>query len=265
MKSDISVLIPTYTNTTGLFMLLSYLKKTPYQIIVIDNGPDDEKKQFVDSLIRKLNNRFQYFPQQKNIGFAAAVNRGAEKVKTEWMAILNDDIEITSPHMLDQLIIYAETNKLTAVSPVLKNKSGEVENYGYIVLPYGKVKLIKQFSNVTIDGLTAACLLIKTDVFNKIGGFDESFFAYLEDVDFFLRLKKYFHNQTFSVNPDISVIHHHLTTSQTMGSFKARQDFVNWLRLINKHRDVFPIGNPSNLIKLLIERLRNISGLIKAL
>jgi len=35
--------------------------------------------------------------------------------------------------------------------------------------------------------LTAACLLVKTEVFKKLGGFDESFFVYLEDVDFFLR------------------------------------------------------------------------------
>jgi len=244
------------TNDKGLFKLISQLKKIKdIEILIVDNKPNDEKKE-------KLKN-FIYLPQQKNLGFAKAVNLASKKAKGDWLLILNDDIEQVTENLINKMLNFAKKNHLDAVSPVLKKKTGEVENYGYKVLPIGRIQLITNHqSPITshqLDGLTAACFFIKKQVFEKIGGFDESFFAYLEDVDLFLRLKN--KGYKFAINPNFFVIHNHMTTSSKMGFFKEKQDFINWIRVILKNWGLKKII--LNLPGILIERGRNLSGLIK--
>jgi GT2 family glycosyltransferase len=259
----LSAIIPTMTNDQGLFKLVSQLKKIKdIEIIIVDNKPNDEKRE-------KLKN-FLYLPQQKNLGFAIAVNLASKKAKGDWLLILNDDIEEVTENLINKMLNFAQKNHFDAVSPVLKKPTGEIENFGYKVLPIGKVQLITKnpqpitnnqqpiTSNI-IDGLTAACLFIKKKVFEKVGGFDESFFAYLEDVDLFLRLKN--KGYKFAINPNIFVIHNHMTTSSKMGFFKEKQDFVNWIRVILKNWGLKKII--LHLPGIIIERGRNLSGLIK--
>jgi len=287
MNNKVTVIIPTLNNIRGLKYLLHYFKDKPYKVVVVDNKPNEEKKRIVMSYglgVRWI----KYLSQKRNLGFAIAVNRGAKNIKTKWMLILNDDIEFESQkskvksqnynlkvksyqsNILKELVKEAERKKLDAVSPVLRNPNGKVENYGYKVLPYGKVELVRELTGSRVnptsprlrgaselDGLTAACLLVKTKVFRELKGFDEKFFAYLEDVDFFLRFKKVGYKLGLATN--VEVLHNHMTTTKTMGNFKAKQDMVNWWRLYFKHRGKFKLD-----FKFIIERLRNVSGFIKA-
>lgn len=245
MKANLSIVIPTLNNVRGLKYLLNYFKDKPYKVIVIDN-------------------------KKKNLGFAGGINKGAKNVKTKWTLILNDDVKFFNDVSINQLIEFAEKKNFDAVSPILVNPNGEAENYGYKLLPIGRIELVKEdprskfqetnkskILNTNIDGLTAACLLVKTKVFKELKGFDESFFAYLEDVDFFLRFKKAEYKMAIANN--IKVLHNHMTTTKTMGNFKARQDMVNWWRLYFKHKEKFQFN-----VMFILERLRNISGFLKA-
>lgn len=253
----ITIIIPTYTNVNGFLKLISRLKSSHYQIVIIDNFPLNEKKEIC------AGPNVIYLPQEKNIGFAKAINLGIKQTETEWALILNDDAVITDNKIFERLMSFAEKEGYSAVSPVLKDSSGKIENFGYRVLPigrielnFGKQKIIDQHS---IDGLTAACLLIKKKDFEEVGGLDERFFAYLEDVDLFLRMKKKGYN--FGIDTSTEVIHDKNTTSSRMGNFKQKQDLKNWFLVIAKNWD------KKTLLKyfpyILIERLRNISGYIK--
>jgi len=282
---SVTVIIPTLSNVKGLKYLINYFSDKPYPLVIIDNNPKIKK------IIPKENKNIIYLPQSKNLGFAKAVNLGTKKAKTEWLLVLNDDVEFetqksnvktqnhnlklkTKKNKINALLKFAQKYKLDAVSPVLVNPKGEIENVGYKVLPFGKVELIKSsnFSLLTtnysllttsIDGLTAACLLIKRDVFFKAGGFDERFFAYLEDVDLFLTLKE--QGRRFAVCPYLAVLHNHLTTGKTLGWRKNWHDFKNWILIIVKHPRHFRLINPKNLFLLLIERIKNFVGIIKNL
>lgn len=251
--SQFTAIIPTLSNTKGLALLVKELRQIRgLKVIVIDNQPNPEK----EALLHKK--KELYLPQQKNLGFAEAVNRGVKQATTEWVLILNDDIEDVTAQLLSRLANKAEKEKWAAVSPVLTNRQGSIENIGYQVLPIGRVELNfapKQDSSKHLDGLTAACLLVKKQVFDSVGGFDISFFAYLEDVDFFLTLKSL--GYTFGVDVESEVIHNHLTTSKTKKSFKEKQDLINWWRIYKKHKQVK--FSPA----FLLERGRNVSGLVK--
>ena len=94
-KSVLSIIFPTLNNTSGLTYLLNYFKNTQYEVVVVDNKPNEEKKRIVMSYglgVRWI----KYLSQKRNLGFAIAVNRGAKNVETKWMLILNDDIEFES-------------------------------------------------------------------------------------------------------------------------------------------------------------------------
>lgn len=184
-KTSLSIIIPTLNNIRGLEYLLSYFKNKSYKVIVVNN-------------------------KKKNLGFAGGVNKGAKNIKTKWALILNDDIEFYNDISIDRLIEFAEKKKLDAVSPILVHPDGDAENYGYVILLHGKVGLVKTDPQQQIDGITAACLLVKTKVFKQLKGFDESFFAYLEDVDFFIRFKKAGYKMAISKN--IKVLHNHMIT-----------------------------------------------------
>lgn len=256
MQDSITVIIPTLTNTKGIISELKVLSK--YPVVVIDNAPSPQKKvacnQHPDCL---------YLPQKENQGFARAINLGFHHVATDWICILNDDIEfINNVLPFTKLIEHAKTNDWSAISPLLTKRDGNLENIGYRVLPIGRAELVYESSptNHNLDGLTAACLVMKSDIFRALGGFDGRFFAYLEDIDLFLRLKKAGYN--FGVATNIKVIHNHMTTSGKMNNFKSKMDLKNWLFVIGKnwtwHDKIayFP--------GIFIERLRNLSGFIKS-
>lgn len=239
MKISLTVIIPTLkVYKQGLEYLENYFKNKNFTLVIVDNS-------------------------QKNLGFAEGVNKGAglvkedkRKVLSKWLLILNDDIKFRSHDTLERLIIEAENKNLDAITPTLINPNGKFENVAYKILDSGAIAKGNIEKN-DYDGLTAACLLIKNSVFKKLGGFDEKFFVSLEDIDLFLRFKKAGYKMGVS---KITVFHNHMTTTKTMGSFKARQDMINWWRLYFKHPDKFKFD-----LRFFLERLRNLSGFIKAL
>lgn len=264
--TQITAIIPTLNNQAGLRQLLTELSVAEIPVVVVNNN----RLQMTDDGLPK--NKITIIETPKNLGFAGAVNLGAKDAKTEWLLILNDDVkgltrQSVNPSAssgLSQLIRQAVDHDWVAISPVLVNPEGKIENIGYQVLPVGKVKLNFDKTKNTdqdLDGLTAACLLIKTKVFKQLKGFDESFFAYLEDVDLFLRLKGDGYN--FGIDIKTEVIHRHQTTSQTLKkNFKQKQDLINWWRIVFKHPRRF-IFQPQ-ILGMLVERGRNASGYLKA-
>ncbi|MFH2085536.1 MAG: glycosyltransferase [bacterium] len=252
MQKEITLIVPTLTNLAGLLYELKALSKFP--MVIVDNAPSKAKL-----LACRKHSLCTYLPRTENQGFARAINLAFPHVKTDWICILNDDIEFLGEPPFSKLIAIAIKNDWDAVSPLLTKRSGELENLGYRVLPMGRTQAIFYHTS-HLDGLTAACLVMKSSAFRSLGGFDGRFFAYLEDVDLFLRLNRAGYH--FGVAPNIRVIHNHMTTSGGMNNFKAKMDFKNWFFVIGKNwsaRDLF-----THFPAIFVERLRNLSGLAKA-
>lgn len=266
-----SIIIPTLFPNLELESYAITLSKFPNvsEVIVVVNGGVGEDK---------IENALHWRFLGKNKGFTGACNAGAKVATGEYLLFLNDDCEIDS-QTLEQLVKFLETNPyVAATQPTVKDLRGNIENIGFTVdTKIGKAHSVRsadkftnsnfQFSKEfaedhnsrttdSIYGLSGTCLLIRKKVFDEMGGFDESFHSYLEDVDLAIRLYK----AGYKVAPclDAEVSHEHMATSSKMGLYKETQDVKNWWRLILKHPDVFPLRVP-----LLVERLRNISGLIK--
>lgn len=288
----LSIVIPTYNgkhllekNLPFLFDALGNIKKES-QVIIVDNGSTDGTEALVKKLTGSRVNglkevHIKYIIFQTNKGFTGAVNEGVKNALGTYILILNNDCRLkkdTISKMVDFLEKHKEYVSTQPIVYKLKIETEEiVENIGYVIDLYrGRVEVIKDeksikdkvrvlsikkniFSQRFLYGLSATCLLIRRDIFLKLGMFDESFHSYLEDIDLFIRLAK--HNYQYYPTLLAKCLHDHMATSAAMGNYKEKQDMKNWIRIILKNYPFMFILR--HFPALCVERLRNISGLIK--
>ncbi len=264
-QNKITFIIPTLTNTDGLIKVLKLLSEFNENdnVVVVNNN---KKKNLNDILpLNGLKNKIVIIDQNKNTGFAKACNDGAKKARElfnpEYLLFLNDDVSFKN-NFVNECIEQMNKKKWVATSPVLMKTTGEVENCGYKVLSYGKIQLITSASSTEkVDGLSATALIFSTDSFFRLNGFDERFFAYLEDVDLFLRAKRL--NIKFGVCKNVRIYHKGQETSSHMSVKKAYLDFKNWILIIAKNWSREDLVK--NLPEIILERGRNLFGLIKVI
>ena len=167
-----------------------------FKIILIDN---EYHKSMSDQL--KKSKKIHLIRNKKNEGFARANNQGIKysiKNGFDYMLLLNNDTLIKND-LIDSLIKQSNTFNQKIIQPLILNYDGtKIWNAGgtinYFLGTFKTHKMGKNFKNFKInrsftDWFTGCCVLIKSEIFNEVGYFDEKFFAYYEDVDFSIRLK----------------------------------------------------------------------------
>lgn len=231
----------------------------------------------------------------KNYGFTGAVNEGARLGTSPLIVLLNDDTQVT-PNWLDLLIAtQTATSSSMIASQILLANSKKIDSLGFTFLWRGKavaLQDVSEFSNghtqlaqlpsdhwmkfpeLLVSGTPAktkqlsvsepfgpdaAAALYTREVWEQLDGMNSSFFAYLEDVDFALRARLL--GYTCSLASEAIVFHHKHATSTHFSGFKAKQDFFNWWRIV---LGSYPKQAWVNFaFTILLERLRNFSGLVK--
>jgi len=177
----VSIVIPAYNQLMFTKGCLDSIRKysEPTEIIIVDNGSSDGTKEFLAAhpdIIIITNN--------DNRGFAGACNQGAKTAKGEWVVILNNDV-VVSPNWLTGLVEFAETKRLDIVTPAIRE--GEVN---YDIISYSQEFVHTMAGVARIGDADGICFMVRRQVFDIIGYFDENFLiGQFEDVDFFRRAK----------------------------------------------------------------------------
>jgi GT2 family glycosyltransferase len=228
-----------------------------------------------------------------NYGFTGAVNSGAELGTSPLIVLLNDDAEVT-PGWLNALVKkQTETSAAMVASHILLAETKTVDSLGFTFLWRGKALAIQDLAKLhdTSDNVThlpsdhwlrfpefvcselsqntisepfgpdAAAALYTRELWLQLGGLKNAFFAYLEDVDFALRARLLGHECVLA--NDAVVYHHKHATSVHFSGFKAKQDMLNWWRIVL-------CTYPSSAwwrfgASILLERLKNLNGFLKSL
>lgn len=162
------------------------------EIIVVDNGSSDESLDVLaDYDVRVL-------PQDTNLGFSPAVNVGVRASTADCVVFLNNDIRVEPDFLLRLVEAYAPEEGVTCVgAQILSWDGASVDFAGSAMNFYGMGSQLgyglDRGSIVAEDGasLLFACggaMLISRDVYLEVGGFDDDYFAYFEDVDLGWRL-----------------------------------------------------------------------------
>jgi GT2 family glycosyltransferase len=280
---NFSIIIPNYNGgefiTDCLYSLYQSIKLCSgnFEIIIVDNDSKDNSLELINDFFNQYRSTkliTKIFQLKTNTGFAGAVNFGINKAQYEYVVLCNNDLTL-EPNWF-QLIsesINKNTNSKIATffGTVLTKDGTKFESQGLEFFIRGKAKNTsngKLFNKSTIHnlqsnklvwGASAALVVYQKEIIQKIGLFDEDFFAYEEDVDVALRLSKLKY-QTLYI-PKAICYHLGGGTSGKMGNFRNRMDAKNWIYLIIKNYSAKEFW--LNFSPIIEERFRNLSGLIK--
>lgn len=205
MKCSIIIL-----NWNGADMLRQFLPSvvthtTPpeCEVIVADNGSTDDS-------LSVLANEFpsiRTIVLDKNYGFAEGYNKAIEQIDSEYIVLLNSDVEVTKG-WLQPLLTYMDTHPtIGAVQP--KIHSWHKRNYfehagaagGYLSIlgyPYcrgrrfGKTEEDRGQYDTILDNIewtSGACMCVRTNIYKELGGLDAAFFAHMEEIDLCWRMR----------------------------------------------------------------------------
>lgn len=194
-----------------------------YEVIVVDNGSSQDQLQLLRDYCSEYRSRL--IELNCNLHFGEANNVGAESARGEFLLLLNNDVTLTSGYFGPLLQTLREEHSAGAVGPKFVYPGGKPQESGGYVRPDGWTIQHGKFG-ITADALSkrgphvvdycsAACLLIRRDVFLNAGGFDPLFDpAYFEDVDLMLRLRCM--GLFTYLCTDVTVVHDENTTAKVV-------------------------------------------------
>lgn len=196
----VSIVILTWNSASHLPVCLSALSQQTMQdveIIFVDNGSTDGSLDLLETL--RLNFPMRTERLRSNRGFAAANNLGARLAQGRWLALLNADAYPES-HWLENLIKAAEQNpqfnffssrQLQADTPEVLDGAGDAYHISGLAWRqgYNLPAEAQGLQTGEVFGACAAAALYRTQDFLHVGGFDETYFSYYEDVDLSFRLR----------------------------------------------------------------------------
>ncbi len=198
-KIQISIIIPNFNGEQFLKECLNSIKKqnfSHYEVIIVDNGSNDGSVEY----IKDNYDEFTLIQNQKNLGFATAVNQGIKSSNAEYVFLLNNDTEL-EVECVSKLLncIDKDENIFSVSSKMIQNQDRNlIDDAGdeYTLLGYTKkvgnnrsTELYQ--SKREIFSACAGAALYRRNIFDIIGYFDENFFAYMEDVDISYRARIY--------------------------------------------------------------------------
>ena len=202
--NKISVVIPSRNNPDLLEKCLSslydsLLDGTQTEVIVVDNGSAPDKKVLIEEVLARYGASYIYNPMDFN--FSAQINAGVRKSTYPTLLLLNDDITFAQKGTLETMAQELKYSFTGAVGlKLLYPDSSLIQHAGVInnrIGPVHKLQFCDDRSEYyhgynryvqNVSAVTAACLMVRRDAFDKVGGLDESLKVAFNDVDFCFRL-----------------------------------------------------------------------------
>ena len=223
------------------------------EVVVADNASTDGSLALLDAKFPTV----KVLKLDKNYGFAGGYNKALELVDAEYFVLLNSDIEVTND-WLSPLLEYMDSNKdVAACQPKIRayNNREYFEHAGaaggfidYLGYPFCRGRVMGhveadrgQYDDVIdVFWATGACLMIRSEVFKKVGGLDDQFFAHMEEIDLCWRLNA--RNYRIVCIPQSVVYHVGGGTLNTESPYKTYLNFRNNLLMLYKNL-------PQNMLK----------------
>ncbi len=221
MKSvDISIIVVGYRSEKTIGPFLDSIKKSRdglcKEIIVVDNYPSDKGAETA----RAHSLKPKVIINTENVGFSKAVNRGLREARGKYVLLINPDTRVKGL-AIKHLFEFAEKHPvLGAVAPKLLYNNGKIQPSCYMYPTiwnairhyfFGCKRCFNKFypgnKTTKVQVAVMAAFLIPRATINQVGGLDERFFLYYEDIEYCRRLGKY--HLPIYYYPKAQVVHLH--------------------------------------------------------
>ena len=188
-----SIVIPVFNKAEFTWQCLGSLVReldfSNVEIIIVDNASTDN----TEAVLARFADYIRVISNERNAGFVDACNQGAAVAKGKYLVFLNNDTTVL-PHWLDYLVETVEENPAVgAVGSMFLYPNGSIQEAGAIVWQNGEAHHYgwgatpddRRYNFAReVDYCSAASLLIRKEIFERLGGFDRRFApAYYEDAD----------------------------------------------------------------------------------
>ena len=201
----VSVIIPTIgtPNESGnrrfvddcVASLLAHETKTRLQIIIVTTGVIDP----VDVAETGNHTITHIVYDTQSFNFAEAINLGRTAATGDYLLLLNDDTTVAEPDPVTRMLEIGQIPEVGITGCLLTYPDGKLQHVGIVMLPSGPThawigkpgKEYGYFGSIltprNYSAVTAAAMLVRTSVFDELGGFDTAFARDFNDIDFCLR------------------------------------------------------------------------------
>lgn len=258
----VSILIPTRDRADLLGLCLdALLARSSYdnfEVIIIDNGSTEEATRQL--FARLPAERVQIVRDESPFNFSALNNRAAGMARGSILCLMNNDIEILTSDWLEEMVSFAIRDEIGCVGARLWYPDGRLQHAGCILGVggvaahahknlqrgyagyFGRALLHQSFSAVT-----AACLVVRRDVFEQVGGMEEQLGVAFNDVDFCLKVSTAGYRNVWT--PYAELVHHESATRgddnapEKLARFSAEIAFIQRRWGAKLQRD--PAYNPN--------------------
>ncbi len=206
------------------------------EIWVADNCSTDDSTELLKEQFKEVH----IIQNQENGGYATGYNIALKQINAEYYILLNSDIEVT-PNWISPVIKLMESDStIGACQPKIRSyhqnekfeyagaSGGFIDKYGY---PFCRGRIfqsletdVNQYNDpIEIFWATGACMFVRSDVFHELGGFDDDFFAHMEEIDLCWRMKSI--GKKVMVCPSSMVYH---VGGGTLPVGSARKTYLNF-------------------------------------
>src|SRR5579872_1562736 len=219
----VSIVIPTRDRLEMLERCISSIEQVTdyphYEIVIIDNQSCDPRTlQYLEHLPHRIVRQAEAFNFSKLVNFGVANSTG------EYVVLLNNDTEIISEEWLSAMLEYCQQKEIGAVGAKLLYPDRRLQHIG-VILGLGGVAghplsghpdITGQQFNVAGDirncsAVTAACMMVRNEIYQEVGGFDEGLAVAFNDVDFCLKIRQRGYRIVWT---PYSVLYHHESASR---------------------------------------------------
>ena len=213
-----------------------------YCVIVVDNASAQETAKVLDDARSASRARFEILRNETNVGFIKAVNRGIAASKAKYICVLNNDTIVTKG-WLEAMIETAESSKEIGVVNPSSNNLGQKPAPGEPIELYADKLRKSEVRSVEMATAIGFCMLIKREVIEKVGAFDEIYgMGNFEDTDLSRRAAKAGYRCARAVR---AYVYH-----RENSSFKHLKDFDSGFK---RNREIYEFrwGKPMRIAYIL--------------
>ena len=202
--SKIAVVILNWNGTHHLekFLPSVVAHSSEAKLFVIDNCSTDNSVEFLQKNFPTV----KIIHNSKNYGFAGGYNEGLKSVDADLFVLLNSDVEVTADWLKLAINKFESDLSIAALQPTICsfNKKEYFEHAGAAggfmdkdFYPFCRGRILNELeknnnqyvANIELFWASGACLFIRKSAFFEVGGFDDHFFAHMEEIDLCFRLK----------------------------------------------------------------------------
>ena len=202
----VSILIPNKNEKEMLQSCIASIREKTtypnYEILIVENNSETrEIFHYYKELSAEKDVRL--FRYRKSFNYSAINNFGAAHARGEYIILLNNDTRVITPGWIEEMLGVCQRKEVGAVGVKLLYPDGTIQHAGCVVgmggiagnmfvdMPSERTGYLHKASLLQdMSAVTAACMMVKTDVFRKIGGFEEKLAVAFNDIDLCLRIRE---------------------------------------------------------------------------